>query len=55
LSRILFSWFDPLAWKGFRHPLEVKDLWDMNPEDMCKEVAPQFINSWEKAVKKAAE
>lgn len=38
LSRLLYTWFDPLAWKGYKTPLEQKDLWDMNPEDSSKEV-----------------
>ncbi|KAG8222673.1 hypothetical protein J437_LFUL002555 [Ladona fulva] len=52
LSRILFSWYDKLSWKGFRKPLETKDLWNINPEDTAKEVVPQFDRYWEKSVKK---
>ncbi|KAI7815048.1 ABC subfamily C member [Rhyzopertha dominica] len=52
LSRLLFSWFDPLAWTGFRRPLETSDLWDMTPENSAQGVVPVFDKYWEKTVKK---
>ncbi|XP_069695544.1 multidrug resistance-associated protein 1 isoform X5 [Periplaneta americana] len=52
LSRLFFAWFDPLAWKGFRKPLETKDLWNMNPEDTASEVVPAFDKYWEKTLRK---
>ncbi|XP_012540485.1 multidrug resistance-associated protein 1 isoform X3 [Monomorium pharaonis] len=54
-SRILFAWFDSLAWKGFRKPLETSDLWSMNPEDMAAEIVPKFDKYWNKNVKKTDE
>ncbi|XP_066599372.1 multidrug resistance-associated protein 1 isoform X2 [Prorops nasuta] len=51
-SRILFTWFDSLAWKGFRKPLESSDLWSMNPEDTATEIVPKFDKYWNKNVKK---
>ncbi|KAI4461008.1 atp-binding cassette sub-family c [Holotrichia oblita] len=53
LAKIVYSWFDALAWKGYRNPLETKDLWDMNPEDSAYEVVPKFDKNWQKIVKKA--
>lgn len=53
LSRLLFSWFNPLAWKGFRKPLETSDLWNMKHEDMAGEVVPLFDKYWQKSLKKA--
>ncbi|XP_046388373.1 multidrug resistance-associated protein 1 isoform X3 [Ischnura elegans] len=55
LSRITFSWYDTLSWKGFRKPLVTDDLWSMNAEDMSKEVVPHFLKFWEKSVKKSAQ
>lgn len=52
-SRVLFSWFDTLAWAGYRHPLETKDLWDMNYEDSSREVVPIFDKHWERSLIKA--
>lgn len=54
LSRLFFGWFDALAWKGFRRPLETKDLWSMNPEDTAHEIIPRFDKYWEKSVEKSA-
>ncbi|XP_049538580.1 multidrug resistance-associated protein 1 isoform X5 [Anopheles darlingi] len=51
-SRIFFGWFDRLAWVGFRKPLEVEDLWHMKPEDSSKEVAPAFLEHWNKTLEK---
>lgn len=42
LSRILFIWFNPFIWKGYKKPLEQNDLWDLNPEDSSKEIMPTF-------------
>lgn len=54
LSRLFYTWFDPLAWRGYRRPLEQKDLWDMNPEDSSKEIMPLFMRYWDRAVAKAS-
>ncbi|CAL1682835.1 unnamed protein product [Lasius platythorax] len=54
-SRILFAWFDSLAWKGFRKPLETSDLWSMNPEDMATEIVPKFDKYWNKNLIKTDE
>ncbi|KAK7866925.1 hypothetical protein R5R35_001662 [Gryllus longicercus] len=54
LSRLFFGWFDALALKGFRRPLETKDLWNMNPEDTAHEIIPRFDKYWQKSVEKSA-
>lgn len=48
---MVFAWFDKMTWKGFRNPLEVKDLWDLNPEDSAAEVVPVFENHWKRTLK----
>ncbi|XP_043474514.1 multidrug resistance-associated protein 1 isoform X1 [Leptopilina heterotoma] len=45
-SRLFFNWFNSLAWKGFKKPLETGDLWSMNPEDMAHEIVPRFDKYW---------
>ncbi|KAM7353891.1 multidrug-Resistance like Protein 1 isoform 2-T2 [Cochliomyia hominivorax] len=52
LSRITYQWFDGMAWRGYRNPLEEQDLWDLNPQDSCKEVMPIFAYYWNKNVRK---
>nr|XP_034174731.1 multidrug resistance-associated protein 1 isoform X3 [Osmia lignaria] len=51
-AKIFFTWFDSMAWKGFRKPLEVTDLWSMNPEDTAKEIVPKFDKYWNKNLQK---
>lgn len=53
-SRLFYTWFDPLTWKGYKKPLEQTDLWDMNPEDSSKEIMPIFMKYWDRAVAKAS-
>ncbi|CAH1986538.1 unnamed protein product [Acanthoscelides obtectus] len=53
LSRILYTWFDPMAWKGYRNPLVIEDLWDLNPEDSAKEVVPLFEKHWHASLEKS--
>lgn len=52
LARMTYTWFDPMAWKGYRNPLEEKDLWDLRPQDSCKEVMPIFAYYWNKNIRK---
>ncbi|XP_076628337.1 multidrug-Resistance like Protein 1 isoform X1 [Colletes latitarsis] len=47
-AKILFSWFDPMAWQGFKKPLEATDLWSMNAEDTASEIVPRFDKYWNK-------
>ncbi|KOC70044.1 Multidrug resistance-associated protein 1 [Habropoda laboriosa] len=47
-AKIFYTWFDPMAWKGFQKPLETTDLWSMNPEDTAKEIVPKFDKYWSK-------
>lgn len=54
-SKIFFTWFDSFVWKGFRNPLENKDLWSMKPEDMSTEVTPLFLKYWDRSVAKSAQ
>ncbi|XP_017012707.2 multidrug resistance-associated protein 1 isoform X1 [Drosophila takahashii] len=52
LSRITYQWFDSMALKGYRNPLEEKDLWDLRPQDSCSEVMPIFAHHWNQNVRK---
>ncbi|KAK3912845.1 Canalicular multispecific organic anion transporter 2 [Frankliniella fusca] len=53
INKIFFGWYDRMAWKGFRRPLEQKDLWELNPMDMSTGVVPLFFSHWNKQNKKA--
>ncbi|XP_044754616.1 multidrug resistance-associated protein 1 isoform X3 [Coccinella septempunctata] len=52
LAKILFSWFDKLAWLGYKKPLVIEDLWDLKPEDSAVEVVPIFNKNWQATLRK---
>ncbi|CAG7830574.1 unnamed protein product, partial [Allacma fusca] len=52
LNRILFSWYDTLAWRGWRRPLEHTDLWALNPEDTSRAIVPKFDACFKRGLEK---
>lgn len=42
VSRLLFTWVDPLLAKGLHKSLDAEDLWGTMPEDAAGEVAAAF-------------
>ncbi|CAL8304688.1 unnamed protein product [Lota lota] len=53
LSTITFWWFTRMAVKGYKMPLEAKDLWSLNLHDSSQAVVPKFLGEWEKEQAKA--
>jgi len=53
LNQILIEWITPLIWKGYKSPLEYKDLWDLNEEDKSESLVPVFERQWSIQVEKA--
>ncbi|KAM6963812.1 ATP-binding cassette sub-family C member 3 isoform 2-T2 [Tautogolabrus adspersus] len=53
LSTITFWWFTSMAIKGYKMPLQVKDLWSLNKRDSSKVMVPKLLNEWEKEQSKA--
>ncbi|XP_011616814.2 canalicular multispecific organic anion transporter 2 isoform X2 [Takifugu rubripes] len=53
LSTITFWWFTSLAIRGYKMPLEAKDLWSLNPRDSSKLMVPKLLREWEKEQTKA--
>lgn len=53
ISRITFWWFTSMAVKGYKMPLEAKDLWSLNKRDSSKVMVPRLLNEWEKEEAKA--
>lgn len=51
VSKLVFSWFDEMAWKGYKTPLQQTDLWDLKPEDRTAEIIPAFTKNWEKCLR----
>ncbi|XP_053548507.1 ATP-binding cassette sub-family C member 2 [Bombina bombina] len=42
LSRITFSWYDRAVINGYKKPLEMEDLWELNTEDKTKNIYDVF-------------
>uniref|UniRef100_A0A8C3AF08 ATP-binding cassette, sub-family C (CFTR/MRP), member 3 n=1 Tax=Cyclopterus lumpus TaxID=8103 RepID=A0A8C3AF08_CYCLU len=53
LSTLTFWWFTSLAIKGYKTPLENKDLWSLNQRDSSKVMVPKLLQEWEKELAKA--
>ncbi|TMS22599.1 Canalicular multispecific organic anion transporter 2 [Larimichthys crocea] len=53
LSTITFWWFTSMAIKGYKMPLEAKDLWTLNERDSSKMTVPRLLKEWEKEQTKA--
>ncbi|XP_059614039.1 multidrug resistance-associated protein 1-like [Phlebotomus argentipes] len=52
LRKLFFQWFDPMTWKGYRKPLEISDMWDLNTEDQSRSLIPGFDKHWYTSVQK---
>ncbi|XP_043841698.1 ATP-binding cassette sub-family C member 2 [Dromiciops gliroides] len=53
LSSLTFSWFDSIIWKGYKHPLTLEDVWDLNEEQKTHEISKIFTKHMETEMKKA--
>uniref|UniRef100_A0A8C2BI98 ATP-binding cassette, sub-family C (CFTR/MRP), member 3 n=1 Tax=Cyprinus carpio TaxID=7962 RepID=A0A8C2BI98_CYPCA len=47
ISKMTFWWFTSMAIKGYKSPLENKDLWSLNKQDSSELVVPNLLNEWE--------
>ena len=41
-SKLTFHWSTMLIWKGYRNPVEQKDLWHLHPKMTSRGVVPTF-------------
>uniref|UniRef100_A0A3B3ZRN1 Uncharacterized protein n=1 Tax=Periophthalmus magnuspinnatus TaxID=409849 RepID=A0A3B3ZRN1_9GOBI len=53
LSTMTFWWFTSMAIKGYKNPLEAKDLWSLNQRDSSKNMVPKLLKEWDKELAKA--
>ncbi|XP_041714664.1 ATP-binding cassette sub-family C member 3 isoform X2 [Coregonus clupeaformis] len=47
LSTMTFWWFTSMAIKGYKNPLEAKDLWSLNKGDSSEVIVPKLLREWE--------
>ncbi|EJY57511.1 AAEL017209-PA [Aedes aegypti] len=48
--KLLYLYFDRFTWTGFRKPLTDDDMYDLNPQDMSRELVPPFDKYWYESV-----
>ena len=51
LNRLTIWWFNGLCSKGLRKPLEVFDLYALNPGDTAAVLVPRWFRRWDRALK----
>ncbi|KAM4636126.1 ATP-binding cassette sub-family C member 2 [Discoglossus pictus] len=51
LSRITFNWYNSAVVKGYKRPLEMEDLWELNTEDKTKYISEVFEKHMKSGVK----
>lgn len=52
LNKIFFHWFTYTTWIGFRRPLTENDIFDINPENTCRELIPPFDKYFAESIEK---
>ena len=52
-SRLVFGWYAPLIKLGGRVPLEMEDLWQLDPGDQAPPNAERFWRMWEEEIARA--
>jgi ATP-binding cassette subfamily C (CFTR/MRP) protein 1 len=52
LNQLFYWWFNSTTWKGFRNPLTVADVYNINPQFKTAEVAPKFDKNFQASVEK---
>lgn len=52
LRQVFFQWFDRTIYNGWKRPLTENDIYDINPENLSKEVVPPFDKYFKESVEK---
>ncbi|XP_063019479.1 ATP-binding cassette sub-family C member 2 [Melospiza melodia melodia] len=53
LSSITFEWYTSMVVKGYRKPLEIEDVWELNDKDKTKVLYAAFEKNMKTAMQKA--
>ncbi|XP_036920078.1 ATP-binding cassette sub-family C member 2 [Sturnira hondurensis] len=53
LSRITFSWYDSVVLKGYKRPLTLEDIWDVNEQNKSKTLVNRFETHMVRELQKA--
>lgn len=55
LGRIFYTYYDNLLYRGFKKPLEFKDMWNLEYDCEAKNLVPIFEGEFQKRVAKSKE
>ncbi|XP_041433359.1 multidrug resistance-associated protein 1 isoform X2 [Xenopus laevis] len=53
LSKVTFSWFTEIMFRGYRQPLKDEDVWSLRKSDTAEEILTSFSKGVQKECKKA--
>ncbi|KAL7855415.1 hypothetical protein AOLI_G00190190 [Acnodon oligacanthus] len=53
LSRITFNWFNRMIFKGYKRPLVLEDMWDLNEMDSTGHISQRFEEIMSQELRKA--
>ena len=51
-SKLLFSWFDGVMYRGWRRPLEPSDMHNLQPGDSARTISQVWRHSWHQEAKR---
>lgn len=54
-SKLVFWWLKPLFWYGRNHDLELKDIYNVMPNDVSQHLGDKLERNWIKEIKLAEE
>lgn len=52
LNQLFFSWFSKTTWIGFKRPLIIDDIYDVNPQFASNELVPVFEKNFQESIQK---
>jgi ATP-binding cassette subfamily C (CFTR/MRP) protein 1 len=53
LSQLLYFWAEPFVWQGYKNPLTLSDLWDLDSNLTSNELVPKFDDALNPLIEKA--
>ena len=53
LSQLLYFWAVPFVWQGYKNPLTLSDLWDLDSNLTSNELVPKFDDALNPLIEKA--
>ena len=53
LSQLLYFWAEPFVWQGYKNPLTLSDLWDLDSNLTSNELVPKFDDVLNPLIEKA--